>query len=47
VNPSILAEAGMPVAAVTAATCLSAAFGSLVMGLYARGTPSRWRPAWG
>jgi len=36
VNPSILAETGMPVAAVTAATCLSAAFGSLMMGLYAR-----------
>jgi AGZA family xanthine/uracil permease-like MFS transporter len=36
VNPSILHAAGMPVAAVTAATCISAAFGSLVMGLYAR-----------
>ena len=36
VNPSILHEAGMPLAAVTAATCLSAAFGSLMMGLVAR-----------
>jgi AGZA family xanthine/uracil permease-like MFS transporter len=36
VNPSILHQAGMPMAAVTAATCLSAAFGSLCMGLFAR-----------
>jgi adenine/guanine/hypoxanthine permease len=36
VNPSILAEAGMPIAAVTAATCLSAAFGSIAMGAVAR-----------
>lgn len=36
VNPSILHEAGMPLAAVTAATCLSAAFGSLCMGIFAR-----------
>ncbi|HKX00791.1 MAG TPA: NCS2 family permease [Bryobacteraceae bacterium] len=36
VNPSILHEAGMPLAAVTAATCLSAAFGSILMGLIAR-----------
>lgn len=36
VNPSILGQAGMPVAAVTAATCLSAAFGSLMMGFVAR-----------
>lgn len=36
VNPAILAEAGMPVEAVTAATCLSAAFGSLLMGAIAR-----------
>ena len=36
VNPSILREAGMPVAGVTAATCLSAAVGSLLMGLVAR-----------
>ena len=36
VNPSILHEAGMPVAAVTAATCLCAAFGSILMGALAR-----------
>jgi len=36
VNPAILHETGMPLAAVTAATCLSAAFGSLMMGLLAR-----------
>ncbi len=36
VNPSILAETGMPVAAVTAATCISAAVGSILMGAYAR-----------
>ncbi len=36
VNPSILHDAGMPLAAVTAATCLSAAFGSLLMGVFAR-----------
>ena len=35
VNPSILHEAGMPIAAVTAATCLSAAFGSMLMGALA------------
>ena len=32
VNPSILHEAGMPLAAVTAATCISAAFGSIADG---------------
>lgn len=36
VNPSILKDAGMPFAGVVAATCLSAAFGSLLMGIYAR-----------
>lgn len=36
VNPSILHEAGMPTAAVTAATCLAAAVGSLLMGALAR-----------
>ncbi|HLH18497.1 MAG TPA: NCS2 family permease [Bryobacteraceae bacterium] len=35
VNPSILHEAGMPLGAVTAATCLSAALGSLLMGALA------------
>ncbi len=32
VNPSILSETGMPVAAVTVATCLCAGFGSILMG---------------
>jgi len=36
VNPAILSETGMPLAAVTAATCLSAAFGSILMGVVAR-----------
>ncbi|PQO99427.1 guanine permease [Massilia phosphatilytica] len=35
VNPSILGDAGMPKDAVFVATCLVAALGSLVMGLYA------------
>ncbi|HTZ89589.1 MAG TPA: NCS2 family permease [Alloacidobacterium sp.] len=35
VNPSILAETGMPLAAVTMATCLCAAFGSILMGTLA------------
>ena len=36
VNPAILADAGLPLPAVTAATCLSAAFGSILMGVVAR-----------
>lgn len=36
VNPAILHETGMPLAAVTAATCLSAAIGSILMGVFAR-----------
>lgn len=36
VNPAILHEAGIPLAAVTTATCLSAAFGSILMGVFAR-----------
>src|SRR3984957_3516059 len=36
VNPSILHEAGMPAAGVTAATCLAAAVGSVLMGAFAR-----------
>ena len=36
VNPAILHETGMPLAAVVAATCLCAAFGSLLMGAFAR-----------
>ena len=35
VNPAILGETGMPVAAVAAATCLAAGFGSILMGLIA------------
>jgi hypothetical protein len=35
VNPEILAAAGMPRDAVFVATCLAAAFGSMLMGLYA------------
>ena len=35
VNPSILGDAGMPKGAVFVATCLIAALGSLIMGLYA------------
>ena len=36
VNPAILADAGVPMPAVTAATCLSAAFGSILMGIVPR-----------
>jgi adenine/guanine/hypoxanthine permease len=36
VNPSILQDAGMPFTGVVAATCLSAAVGSLMMGIFAR-----------
>ena len=36
VNPAILHDAGVPLPAVTAATCLSAAFGSILMGIVAR-----------
>jgi AGZA family xanthine/uracil permease-like MFS transporter len=36
VNPAILHETGMPLTAVVAATCLCAAFGSLLMGFLAR-----------
>jgi AGZA family xanthine/uracil permease-like MFS transporter len=36
VNPEILADAGVPLPAATAATCVSAAFGSILMGIIAR-----------
>jgi AGZA family xanthine/uracil permease-like MFS transporter len=36
VNPSILKDAGVPVEAATAATCLSSAFASILMGIVAR-----------
>ncbi len=35
VNPAILSETGMPIAAVAAATCLAAGLGSILMGLIA------------
>ncbi len=35
VNPAILAQTGMPLAAVTASTCLCAAIGSILMGVLA------------
>ena len=35
VNPAILSETGMDFGAVFVATCVAAAFGTLVMGLYA------------
>ena len=35
VNPSILGDAGMPKDSVFVATCLAAAIGTLIMGLYA------------
>ena len=35
VNPAILAEAGLPAAAVAAATCIAAGFGCIFMGLVA------------
>ncbi len=46
VNPAILHETGMPLAAVVAATCLCAAFGSIVMGAYA-GYPIALAPGMG
>ena len=36
VNPAVLHDAGLPLPAVTAATCLSAAFASILMGIVAR-----------
>src|SRR6478735_399005 len=36
VNPAILHQTGMPLAAVTAATCISAATGSFLMGGFAK-----------
>ena len=35
VNPAILGQAGMPIAAVAAATCLAAGLGSILMGVIA------------
>jgi AGZA family xanthine/uracil permease-like MFS transporter len=36
VNPAILHDAGMPLAAVTCGTCIAAAYGSIAMGVIAR-----------
>src|SRR6267154_304360 len=36
VNPSILRDAGMPVAGVFGATCLSAGFATILMGVFSR-----------
>lgn len=46
VNPSILGAAGMPVAAVAAATCFAAGFASILMGLNAN-TPLALAPGMG
>jgi AGZA family xanthine/uracil permease-like MFS transporter len=46
VNPSILADAGMPFAGAAAATCLGAAFGSILIGLAAN-TPVALAPGMG
>ena len=46
VNPIILGQAGMPVAAVAAATCLAAAFGSILMGMVSN-TPLALAPGMG
>ncbi len=46
VNPSIMGDAGMPIAAVAAATCLAAAFGSILMGLLSN-TPLALAPGMG
>jgi AGZA family xanthine/uracil permease-like MFS transporter len=46
VNPAILGQAGMPIAAVAAATCFAAAFGSILMGLVAN-TPLALAPGMG
>ena len=46
VNPSILGLAGMPVAAVAAATCIAAGFASILMG-FAANTPLALAPGMG
>ena len=46
VNPAILGQAGMPVAAVAAATCFAAAFASILMGLVAN-VPMAMAPGMG
>ncbi|AEI37210.1 MAG: NCS2 family permease [Zymomonas mobilis subsp. pomaceae] len=46
VNPTLLAQAGMPYAAVAAATCFAAGFASILMGFYAN-TPLALAPGLG
>ena len=46
VNPSILGQAGMPVAGVAAATCFAAGFASILMGM-ASNTPLAMAPGMG
>lgn len=46
VNPAILGETGMPIAAVAAATCFAAAFASILMGVFAN-TPIALAPGMG
>ena len=46
VNPAIMGDAGMPVGAVAVATCLAAAFGSILMGLVSN-TPLALAPGMG
>jgi AGZA family xanthine/uracil permease-like MFS transporter len=46
VNPAILGAAGMPVAAVAAATCIAAGFASILMG-FAANTPLALAPGMG
>jgi AGZA family xanthine/uracil permease-like MFS transporter len=46
VNPTIMGDAGMPVAAAAIATCIAAGFGSLVMGLFSN-TPLALAPGMG
>jgi len=46
VNPAILGQAGMPVAAVAAATCLAAGFASILMG-FVSNTPLALAPGMG
>jgi AGZA family xanthine/uracil permease-like MFS transporter len=46
VNPAILGQAGMPVAAVAAATCLAAGLASIMMGFFAN-TPLALAPGMG
>ncbi|MCX8475739.1 MAG: NCS2 family permease [Sphingomonas sp.] len=46
VNPAILGQAGMPIAAVAAATCLAAGLASIMMGFFAN-TPLALAPGMG